>query len=76
MLAPLVEEEIAANAHDRRARFAVPGLGLAAGALICAVLTLFVLLGLTPLAPTRPVVIASAVINSLFVLGLFILIVR
>lgn len=76
MLAPLVEEEIAANAQDRRARFAVPGLGLAAGALICAVLTLFVLLGLTPLAPTRPVVIASAVLNSLFVLGLIFLIGR
>lgn len=76
MLAPLVEEEIAAGAQDRRARFAVPGLGLAAGALICAVLTLFVLLGLTPLDPARPVVITSAVLNSLFVLGLIFLIVR
>ncbi len=76
MLTPLVEEETAANGHDRRARFAVPGLGLAGGALLCAVLTLFVLLGLTPLPPTKPVVISSAVLNGLFVLGLIILIVR
>lgn len=76
MLTPLVEDEAGGTAQDRRARFAVPGLGLAAGALVSAVLTLFVLLGLTPLAPTRPVVIASAGLNSLFILGLIFLIVR
>nr|WP_316655048.1 PAS domain-containing sensor histidine kinase [uncultured Gellertiella sp.] len=76
MLTASDEDEGAGGTRDRRARFAIPGLGLAAGALICAVLTLFVLLGVTPLAPTRPVVIASAVLNSLFVLGLIFLIVR
>lgn len=76
MLTPWVEDETGAGSQDRRARFAIPGLGLAGGALVCAVLTLFVLLGVTPLAPTRPVVIASAVLNSLFVLGLIFLIVR
>ena len=62
--------------HDRRASFALPGLLLAGGALICATLTLFVLLGVTPVAPTTNVVIASAAINSLFILGLVYLIGR
>lgn len=75
-LAPLNEDEVGAVTHDRRAAFALPGLGLAGGALLCAVATLFVLLGLTPIAPTSNVVIASAALNSLFVLGLMILIGR
>jgi two-component system nitrogen regulation sensor histidine kinase NtrY len=62
--------------QDRRASFALPGLLLAGGALVCATLTLFVLLGLTPIQPTSNVVIASVVINSLFVLGLMFLIGR
>ncbi|POO57396.1 sensor histidine kinase NtrY-like [Agrobacterium rosae] len=61
---------------DRRMSFAFPGLVLAGVALICATLTLFVLLGLTPIAPTTNVVIASVVINSLLVLGLMYLIGR
>ena len=71
-----VEEEAGQAGHDRRASFALPGLALAGGALVFAVLTLFVLLGLTPLPPTTHVVIASAVLNALFVLGLIFLIVR
>ncbi|GAA3073625.1 PAS domain-containing sensor histidine kinase [Rhizobium viscosum] len=61
---------------DRRALFAVPGLVLAGGALVCATVTLFVLLGVTPIAPTSHVVIGSVVINSFFVLGLIALIGR
>jgi len=63
-------------AHDRRASFALPGLILAGGALISAILSLIVLLGLTPIPPTTNVVIASAGVNSLFVIGLAILIGR
>jgi two-component system nitrogen regulation sensor histidine kinase NtrY len=70
------DTEPAAVVHDRRASFALPGLLLAGGALICATLTLFVLLGLTPVAPTTNVVIASAAVNSLFILGLVYLIGR
>ena len=66
----------AALANDRRASFALPGLVLAGGALACAVFTLPVLLGLTPIAPTSNVLIASAVLNSLFVVGLMFLIGR
>ncbi len=71
-----VANEPAVPVQDRRASFALPGLLLAGGALICAVLTLFVLLGLTPVAPTTNVVVASAIINSLFILGLMYLIGR
>ena len=69
-------EEPAALVQDRRASFALPGLLLAGGALICAVATLLVLLGATPIAPTSNVVITSAVLNTLFVLGLIYLIAR
>ncbi|QCI97839.1 sensor histidine kinase NtrY-like [Agrobacterium larrymoorei] len=61
---------------DRRMSFALPGLVMAGLALICAILTLFVLLGLTPIAPTSNVVIASVIINSIFVIGLMYLIGR
>lgn len=73
---PSVADEAAALVQDRRASFALPGLLLAGGALVCAVLTLFVLLGATPIPPTTNVVIASAVVNTLFVLGLIYLIAR
>ena len=62
--------------QDRRSAFSLPGLVLAAGALICAMLSLFVLLGYTPISPTTNVVIASAILNSLFVLGLIYQVVR
>lgn len=65
-----------ALAHDRRASFALPGLLLAGGALLCASLTLPILLGLTPIEPTSRVLIASAVVNSLFIVGLMFLIGR
>ena len=69
VLSPAEEAGSDLEAQDRRASFALPGLLLAGGALLCAILTLFVLLGLTPVAPTTPVVIASAVLNGIFVVG-------
>ncbi|GEO83282.1 MULTISPECIES: sensor histidine kinase NtrY-like [Alphaproteobacteria] len=65
-----------ALAQDRRASFALPGLALAGGAFACAVFTLPVLLGLTSIEPTSNVLIASAIINSLFIVGLMFLIGR
>lgn len=61
---------------DRRMTFALPGFVLAGVALVCAIVTLFVLLGLTPIAPTENAVIASGVINGLFVIALIYLIGR
>jgi len=75
-ISPVAEAEPDFGVQDRRASFALPGLLLAGGALICAILTLFVLIGLTPIAPTTRVVIASAVLNGIFVVGLIYLIVR
>ncbi len=75
-MTPMATDEAGTIAHDRRASFALPGLILAGGALISAILSLIVLLGLTPIAPTTNVVIASAAVNSLFVIGLAILIGR
>lgn len=75
-VAPLVEDSSGATVQDRRASFALPGLILAGGALVCAMLTLLVLLGLTPIAPASNVLITSVVLNSLFVLGLIYLIAR
>lgn len=63
-------------ASDRRVSFALPGFILAGIALICAILTLFVLLGVTPIAPTHTVVIASGVVNGLCVFALIYLIAR
>lgn len=76
VISPGEEAEQDLAVQDRRASFALPGLLLAGGALICAILTLFVLLGLTPIAPATNVVIASAVLNGVFVVGLIYLIAR
>nr|CAD6415954.1 PAS domain-containing sensor histidine kinase [Rhizobium sp. Q54] len=76
VMSPADEAGSELAAQDRRASFALPGLLLAGGALLCAILTLFVLLGLTPIAPTTPVVIASAVLNGIFIVGLIYLIAR
>ncbi len=73
---PAAEDEGVAIVTDRRALFALPGLMLAGGALLCATATLFVLLGFTPIEPTSRVVITSVVVNSFFVLGLMALIGR
>ncbi|MDO9418615.1 sensor histidine kinase NtrY-like [Pararhizobium sp.] len=70
------EEPGAVVANDRRASFALPGLLLAFGALLCATISLLVLLGLTPIRPETNVVIGSAIINAIFILGLLFLIGR
>ncbi len=70
------EEGAAASGTDRRASFALPGLLLATGALCCAIVSLVILLGLTPIRPETPVVIGSAAINAVFVIGLMVLIGR
>ncbi|MES5048555.1 PAS domain-containing sensor histidine kinase [Rhizobium nepotum] len=81
MRKPAAEKAVAEDAAgmvvaDRRMSFALPGLVLAGVALICAIVTLFVLMGVTPIAPTSNVVIASVVINSILVIGLMFLIGR
>lgn len=76
VLTPSTDEDSPALVQDRRATFALPGLLLAVGALVCAIVSLLVLLGATPIAPTTNVVIASAGVNSVFVLGLIYLIAR
>ncbi|MBX5159044.1 MULTISPECIES: PAS domain-containing sensor histidine kinase [unclassified Rhizobium] len=75
-VSPAAAGEAVTTVTDRRALFAVPGLVLAGGALLCATATLFVLLGLTPIAPSSHVVITSVIVNSFFVLTLLALIAR
>ena len=75
-VSPAASDDAVVKVTDRRASFALPGLILAGGALLCAIATLLVLLGLTPIAPTSSVVFTSVVINGLFVLGLIALIAR
>jgi len=75
-VSPAAAGEAVTTVTDRRALFAVPGLVLAGGALLCATVTLFVLLGLTPIAPNSHVVITSVIVNSFFVLTLIALIGR
>ncbi|MBB3386083.1 ATP-binding protein [Rhizobium sp. WW22] len=75
-VSPAASDETVVKVTDRRASFALPGLILAGGALLCAIATLLMLLGLTPVAPTSSVVFTSVVINGLFVLGLIALIAR
>jgi len=72
----LSNEQGGGATSDRRASFALPGLMLAGGALVAATISLFILLGLTPIKPEPNVVIASATINALFVVGLMFLIGR
>ncbi|TCU20704.1 PAS/PAC sensor signal transduction histidine kinase [Rhizobium azibense] len=73
---PAADGDTVSTVTDRRALFALPGLVLAGGALLCATLTLFILLGVTPIDPTTRVVITSVVVNSFFVLALIALIGR
>ncbi|MDK4714000.1 PAS domain-containing sensor histidine kinase [Rhizobium sp. CNPSo 4039] len=75
-VSPAASDQTVVKVTDRRASFALPGLILAGGALLCAIATLLMLLGLTPVAPTSSVVFTSVVINGLFVLGLIALIAR
>ena len=76
LIEPLAKEDVAVIGHDRRASFALPGLLLATGALVCAIISLLILLRLTPIRPESNVIIGSATINALFVIGLLFLIGR
>jgi two-component system nitrogen regulation sensor histidine kinase NtrY len=67
---PTARDRKVVNIRDRRSSFTLPGLILAGGALVCAVATLLVLLGLTPIPPTSQVVVTSVLVNSAFVCGL------
>ena len=73
---PAAGNEAIVKVTDRRASFALPGLALAGVALLCATATLFILLGLTPIPPNSNVVLASAAVNSFFVLAMIVLIGR
>lgn len=59
-----------------RAILRSPGMFVVSGALITAFLSLFILLGLTPIKPTGKVVIALVATNSLFVIAMAFLIGR
>ncbi|MEA3535031.1 PAS domain-containing sensor histidine kinase [Rhizobium sp. CC-YZS058] len=76
LIMPMAKDEGTTAGYDRRASFALPGLVLASGALICAIISLLVLLGLTPIKPETNIVIASATVNAVFVIGLIYLITR
>lgn len=76
LIMPMAKDEGTTAGNDRRASFALPGLVLASGALICAIISLLVLLGLTPIKPETNIVIASATVNAVFVIGLIYLITR
>ncbi|CAN7562444.1 PAS domain-containing sensor histidine kinase [Rhizobium sp. LjRoot98] len=76
LIEPMAKDDVAVIGHDRRASFALPGLLLATGALVCAIISLLILLGLTPIRPETNVIIGSAAINALFVIGLLFLIGR
>jgi len=55
---------------DRRGISTTTGIAVAGGALVAALITLAILLGFTPVEPALPVVIASAIVNALFVFAL------
>ena len=55
---------------EQRRQFALPGLLLVIGALISAVTSFVILMGLTPIAPENEVVTAAVIVNLGFVLGL------
>lgn len=59
---------------DRRGISNRTGIAVAGGALVAALATLAVLLGFTPIQPVDQVVVASVVINALFVIALLALV--
>lgn len=61
---------------DRRRVLALPGIIIVACALICALASFVVLMGLTPIAPRNEVVLTAVIVNLVFVVALIGLIVR
>ena len=59
---------------ERRGISATLGIGIAGGALAAALITLAILLGFTPIEPVDHVVIASVVVNAIFVVALIALV--
>lgn len=62
--------------NDRRKVLALPGVVIVVCALLCAIASFVILMGLTPIAPRNEVVVSAVVINLLFVIALIGLIVR
>ena len=65
-----------ADRSDRRRVLALPGIIIVVGALICAIASFVVLMGLTPIAPRNEVVLTAVIVNLVFVAALIGLIVR
>jgi len=61
---------------DRRRVLALPGVVIVVGALICAIASFVILMGLTPVAPRDNVVQIAVTVNLIFVIALIVLIVR
>jgi hypothetical protein len=68
--ASIAERRSKRQRDEQRRQFALPGLLLVIGALISAVTSFVILMGLTPIAPENEVVTAAVIINLGFVLGL------
>ena len=67
-------EEPGGRNFDRRGISTTTGIAVAGGALVAALSTLAILLGFTPIEPIAHVVVASVVINALFVIALLALV--
>ncbi|MDB5526008.1 MAG: ntrY [Rhizobium sp.] len=71
---PVGGEQQAVVSSDRKGISTSTGIVVAGGALVAALVTLAVLLGFTPIEPVDNVVIASVVINAIFVVALLTLV--
>jgi two-component system, NtrC family, nitrogen regulation sensor histidine kinase NtrY len=61
---------LSSGESDRRRLFAIPGVLLVIGALISAIVSFVILMGLTPIAPQNEVVMTCVVVNLGFVIVL------
>jgi two-component system nitrogen regulation sensor histidine kinase NtrY len=68
------QDQTTAVGIDPRRISTTTGVAVAGGSLLAALITLAILLGVTPIQPEPKVVIASVVVNVLFVLGLLTLV--
>ena len=68
--------ESVSQGKDRRKLLALPGIIIVVAALVCAIVSFVILMGLTPIAPRNEVVLSAVVINLIFVVALIGLIVR
>ena len=70
------EASLPAKKSDRRRVLALPGIVIVVCAIICAIISFVILIGLTPIAPRNEVVLAAVIVNLVFVAALIGLIVR